>query len=169
MTRILGIDPGSRITGFGIVETSGRGFRYVTSGVIRTASAPFPDRLRVIFEDLSALISEHQPHGMAVEQVHVRHNVATALKLGQARGVAICAGAVKALPVHEYTPAEAKQALVGHGGADKRQVQTMVRLLLDLPSPPPEDAADALAMALCHLHQGPFARRVALASARQWK
>ncbi|MCP1674082.1 crossover junction endodeoxyribonuclease RuvC [Natronocella acetinitrilica] len=169
MSRILGIDPGSRVTGFGIVESAGRGFRYVTSGVIRTASATFPERLRIIFEDLTALIHEHQPEALSVEQVHVRHNVSSALKLGQARGAAICAGAVLGLPVHEYTPAEAKQALVGQGSADKQQVQMMVRLLLELPTAPPEDAADALAMALCHLHQSPFSRRVAQATAKQWK
>ncbi len=169
MNRILGVDPGSRITGFGIVESAGRGYHHVTSGMIRTASAPFPERLRIIFEDLTALIRDFNPQSMAIEQVHVRQNVASALKLGQARGAAICAGAVAGLAVHEYTPAEAKQALAGHGGADKHQVQTMVRLLLGLPAAPSEDAADALAMALCHLHQSAFSSRVATATARQWK
>ncbi|MCC5809211.1 MAG: crossover junction endodeoxyribonuclease RuvC [Ectothiorhodospiraceae bacterium] len=169
MTRILGIDPGSRITGYGLVDGNGQHCHYVASGVIRTADAPFPDRLRIIFQDLSSLIKEYQPHAMAIENVHVRHNVSSALKLGQARGAAICAGANEGLPVHEYTPAVVKQALVGVGNAGKAQVQAMVQLLLELPAAPPEDAADALAMAICHLNQARLSGRTALAAARQWK
>lgn len=169
MTRVLGIDPGSRITGYGVVDGSGQQYRYVTSGVIRTADAPFPERLRIIFQDLSTLIDEFRPDVMAVEDVHVRHNVSSALKLGQARGAAICAGANQGLVVHEYTPAVVKQAVVGSGNAGKAQVQSMVQLLLELPSIPPEDAADALAMALCHLNQARLSSQLASAAARQWK
>ncbi|MCC5856721.1 MAG: crossover junction endodeoxyribonuclease RuvC [Ectothiorhodospiraceae bacterium] len=168
MSRILGIDPGSRITGYGVVEGSAQRFRYVASGVIRTAGADFPDRLRIIFQDLDRIIGEYQPDALSVEQVHVRHNVASALKLGQARGAAICAGANRGLPVHEYTPAVVKQALVGSGNADKAQVQYMVRLLLELERTPPEDAADALALALCHLNQERLSGRLARAATTQW-
>lgn len=154
--RVLGVDPGSRTTGFGLVEQRPGGPRYLESGVIRTGNVAFNDRLGVIFGDLCALIERQRPDTMVVEQVFVRHNVASALKLGQARGAVICAGAQAGLAIHEYTASVAKLALVGHGRASKRSMQDMVRLVLGLPAAPPEDAADALALALCHLQQLPL-------------
>lgn len=148
--RILGIDPGSRITGFGIVDAEGARVRYIASGAIRTEERDFPLRLRCIFENLSSVIEQYRPEAMAIEQVFVQRNVDSALKLGQARGAAICAGVLRDLPVAEYTPAEIKQAVVGSGGASKEQVQFMVRALLALQGQLQADAADALAVALCH-------------------
>lgn len=152
MTRVLGIDPGSRLTGFGILELrEGRGV-YIASGCVRTANGPFAERLQVIFDSLGQIMEQHRPDEMAVEQVFVHKNPDSALKLGQARGAAICAGVSRALPVSEYSPREIKQAIVGRGGADKPQVQHMVRVLLNLTDQPQSDAADALAVALCHIH-----------------
>ena len=153
MTRIIGIDPGSQITGYGIIDIMGNKTTYVDSGCIRTPSGqPLANRLRSIFEAISQIISQYRPDEMAVEQVFMHRNPDSALKLGQARGVAICAGAVQDLPVSEYAPRAIKQAVVGSGGAVKEQVQHMVCALLDLPQRPQSDAADALAVALCHVH-----------------
>ncbi len=160
MTRVLGIDPGSRVTGYGILDADGGRYTYCNSGVIRTGAAAFPERLRVIFSDLDALIGQYQPELLAVEQVFVQKNVSSALKLGHARGAAICAGVTNGLAVAEYTPRAVKQALVGTGSADKAQVAHMVRQLLGLDSPLAEDAADALAVALCHVHQTPLQQRI---------
>lgn len=160
MTRVLGIDPGSRLTGYGVVDAERGFYRYVDSGVIRTLDAPLPERLRVIFQDLSRIIGAHKPTIMAVEQVFVQKNIGSALKLGQARGAAICAGVTQDLSVTEYTPRAIKQALVGTGAADKAQVAHMVRQLLRLESALAEDAADALAVALCHVHQTPLQQRI---------
>jgi len=150
MSRILGIDPGSRITGFGVIEVVGSSTRYLASGVIRTEGQEFPQRLRCIFEQVSEVIAQYAPDTLAIEQVFVNRNVDSALKLGQARGVAICAGVMRDLPVAEYAPMEIKQAVVGTGAATKEQVQFMVRALLSLNGTLPADAADALAVALCH-------------------
>lgn len=160
MTRVLGIDPGSRLTGYGIVDAHGGGYKYVDSGVIHTRAADFPERLRVIFTDLVELIGRHEPDLLAVEQVFVQKNVSSALKLGQARGAAICAGVTRGLAVAEYTPRTVKQALVGTGAADKAQVAHMVRQLLGVESALAEDASDALAVALCHVHQTPLQQRI---------
>ena len=148
--RILGIDPGSRFTGFGIIDTDGRQARYVTSGCVRVTGETWAERLGVIFECISELVADHQPHEMAIEKVFMHRNADSALKLGQARGAAICAVITQNIPVHEYTPAEIKQSVVGKGNAAKEQVQHMVRVLLNLPGNPQADAADALAAALCH-------------------
>ena len=150
--RILGIDPGSRITGFGVIEVVQGKFSYVTSGCIRVAGESLPQKLKSIFECVSEIVTEFAPTEMAIEQVFMRNNVDSALKLGQARGAAICAGVTQGLEVFEYTPTQIKQAVVGKGHADKTQVQFMVRALLKLPAVPQEDAADALACALCHRH-----------------
>ena len=152
MPRILGIDPGSHITGYGIIDVQGPRSRYVSSGCIRLQAQPMPERLRVIYESLVELIAEYVPEEMAVEQVFMHRNADSALKLGHARGVAICAGVVSELPVAEYAPRTIKQAVVGHGGATKEQVQHMVCALLELAARPQADAADALAVALCHGH-----------------
>ena len=150
MIRILGIDPGSRFTGFGVIETDGTQSRYVTSGFIRVSGETWAERLGVIFESVTELVQTHQPHEMSIEKVFMHRNADSALKLGQARGAAICAVITHEIPVHEYTPAEIKQSVVGKGNAAKEQVQHMVRVLLNLPGNPQADAADALAAALCH-------------------
>jgi crossover junction endodeoxyribonuclease RuvC len=150
MTRILGIDPGSHITGYGIIDVQGPRSRYVSSGCIRLGPQPMPARLRIIYESVAELIAAHAPEEMAVEQVFMHRNPDSALKLGHARGVAICAGVMAELPVSEYAPRTIKQAVVGYGGATKEQVQHMVCALLGLSARPQADAADALAVALCH-------------------
>jgi crossover junction endodeoxyribonuclease RuvC len=159
MPRILGIDPGSRATGYALVESDGRSSRHVASGVLRIPAGALSTRLGFIFEGLTALIDEHGPEEVAVESVFVAHNAGSALKLGQARGAAISACAVRGLEVAEYSPREVKLAVVGHGGADKAQVQHMVRALLTLREVLQADRADALAIALCHAHsRGGLAR-----------
>ena len=152
MVRILGIDPGSRVTGFGLIEVTGARSRCLDHDVIRLGDGPLPERLLLLMQRLRALCAEFRPDEVAMEQVFVRRNVASALTLGQARGVAICAVAEAGLPLHEYAPASIKQAIAGNGRADKPQVQHMVKALLNLPAAPAEDAADALACALCHAH-----------------
>lgn len=152
MALILGIDPGSRKTGFGIVNAVGGKLEYVTSGVIRVPDGDLASRLKVIFDSLTELIHRHCPQEMAVEQVFMARNASSALKLGQARGAAITAAVAQDLPVFEYEARKVKQSVVGSGSADKLQVQHMVKTLLNLPTAPQEDAADALAVALCHAH-----------------
>ncbi|MEI2646296.1 MAG: crossover junction endodeoxyribonuclease RuvC [Candidatus Competibacter sp.] len=151
--RLMGIDPGSRITGYGIIDWDGPRSRHVASGCIQTASdRPVPERLKTIYEAVAAIIQAHRPMEVAVEQVFMHRNPDSALKLGQARGAALCAVVMAELPVSEYAPRAIKQAVVGGGAADKLQVQHMVRLLLNLPDAPQADAADALAVAICHAH-----------------
>lgn len=152
MPRILGIDPGSRITGYGIIDSDGRRSRHVASGCIRTGKGEFPERLGLIFEGVRQLIAEHAPAELSIEQVFVSKNASSALKLGHARGAAITAAVTAGLPVFEYTPAAVKQALVGTGRADKEQVQHMVRVLLALQGEMGLDQSDALGIALCHAH-----------------
>jgi crossover junction endodeoxyribonuclease RuvC len=158
--RILGIDPGSRITGIGIIDTDGRRNQHVFSTCLRLGDASFPERLGTIFSELTRIICEYQPLEMAIESVFVSNNPASALKLGQARGAAICAGVISGLPVAEYSPKEVKQATVGKGGADKAQVQHMVKLLLSLQGRLQVDTADALAVALCHAHASHLQHRL---------
>ena len=152
MKRILGIDPGSRITGYGIIDVDGDRAAVATFGVIKTGAGEFPQRLGAIFAGIRELVDEFRPDEVAVENVFVSKNAASALKLGQARGAAICAALSRELPVAEYSPRSVKQAIVGRGGADKVQVQHMVCVLLQLRETPQEDAADALGVALCHQH-----------------
>jgi crossover junction endodeoxyribonuclease RuvC len=153
-TRILGIDPGLRVTGYGLLDRAGQQLVYVASGVIRTPDAALPERLKAILDSLNRVITEHRPHQVAVEKVFVNVNPASTLLLGQARGAAICAAVYCSLPVSEYTALQVKQAVVGKGHAAKEQVQQMVRRLLALPGDPSPDAADALACAICHAHGG---------------
>lgn len=160
MLRILGIDPGSRITGYGIIETDGRNSCRVTSGCIKTPDGELPQRLAVIFDAISNIVTEFQPQSTAIENVFMAKNAASALKLGQARGAAICAMATRGLDVAEYSPRGIKQAVVGNGGADKDQVQHMVKLLLNYKQLMKADESDALAVALCHAHTMQFARRL---------
>jgi len=151
--RVFGIDPGSDRTGYGCVDSDGSRHRLVVCGAITTRSCTtFPDKLLVIYRELAALIARHAPAMVAVENVFHAVNVRSALKLGHARGIAILAAAEQGVPIAEYTPAEVKRAVVGYGRAEKHQVQEMVRLILSLPAvPEPNDAADALAVAICHL------------------
>ena len=150
MALILGVDPGSLKTGFGIIDSLGATPRYVTSGVIRLPDAGLPERLKIIFDSLTEIILEYCPQEMAIEQVFVSKSAGSALKLGQARGAAIVAGVTQSLPVAEYEARKVKQSVVGSGAADKWQMQQMVKTLLKLPGTPQEDAADALGVALCH-------------------
>ena len=160
--RIFGIDPGSDRTGYGCVDSDGSRHRLVVCGAIATRScATFPDKLLVIHRELAALIAAQRPTVVAVESVFHAANVRSALKLGHVRGVAVLAAVEQGVPVAEYTPAEVKRAVVGYGRAEKHQVQEMVRLLLGLRAvPEPNDAADALAVAICHIHSLPAASRL---------
>lgn len=150
--RILGIDPGSRITGFGVIDIHGSQVCYIASGCIRVAGEALPERLQQIFAGVAEIALEYRPEAMAIERVFMARNADSALKLGQARGAAICAATSHELVVSEYSPREIKQAVVGRGGATKEQVQHMVCALLGLNDTPQADAADALAVALCHGH-----------------
>lgn len=150
MALILGVDPGSRKTGYGIVNQVSGSFTYVTSGVIRVPDVSLAERLKVIFDSLCQIIETYTPQEFAIERVFMAKSADSALKLGQARGAAIVAAVHHQLPVSEYEARKVKQAVVGNGGADKLQVQHMVKTLLCLPAAPQEDAADALAVALCH-------------------
>jgi crossover junction endodeoxyribonuclease RuvC len=153
--RILGIDPGLRVTGFGLIEKTGTKLSYVASGCIKSgATQDLPERLRIILEELGQVIAAHRPDQVAVEKVFVNVNPESTLLLGQARGTAICAAVMARLPVAEYTALQVKQAVVGAGHAKKEQVQEMVKRLLLLPGHPSSDAADALACAICHAHGG---------------
>ncbi len=152
--RILGIDPGLRVTGFGVIEQTGQQLVYVASGCIRSGEGELPQRLKVLLEGLQEVIAGYKPQCVAIEQVFVNINPQSTLLLGQARGAAICAAVASALPVAEYTALQVKQAVVGAGKAKKEQVQAMVRRLLKLPGDPSPDAADALACAICHAHGG---------------
>jgi len=149
---VLGIDPGSRATGFGVVGVSGSKVVYVASGVIRAGGEDFAERLRVIFDQMTGLLREHRPHEVAIERVFMHRNADSALKLGQARAAAICATFERPVPIHEYAARQVKQAVTGTGGAEKEQVQMMVTRLLGLKGRLQSDAADALAVALCHAH-----------------
>jgi len=154
MSRILGIDPGSRATGYGVIEKQGSRLRFLACGVIRvTDRYTFSQRLKIIFDGLCEVIKEHSPEAAAVEDVFVAVNPRSALKLGHARGVAVLAAMNHGLEVHDYTPRMVKQAVVGYGQADKHQMQQMVRVLLNLSSSPSADAADALAVAICHANR----------------
>jgi len=151
---ILGIDPGLRITGFGVIEKTGNQLRYVTSGCVKSGTGELTARLKVILDGLAEVIAAHRPEEAAIEKVFVNVNPQSTLALGQARGTAICAAVIAGLPVAEYTALQVKQSVVGKGHAQKEQVQHMVRRLLALPGNPSPDAADALACAICHAHAG---------------
>jgi crossover junction endodeoxyribonuclease RuvC len=165
MAIILGIDPGSQKTGFGIIRTLNGKHSYITSGTIRLRAGPLPERLRTIAESVAELVEQHGPTELSIEQVFLARSADAALKLGQARGAAIVPCVLRGLEVSEYSARQIKQSVVGTGAADKAQVQHMVRVLLGLPGPPQEDAADALAAALCHAHTRQGLVRMAGASA----
>jgi crossover junction endodeoxyribonuclease RuvC len=152
--RILGIDPGSRVTGFGVIDCHGGQMRYVASGIIRTSEGSLPERVSEIVAGIAQVAAQYSPDISAIEQVFVNVNPKATLMLGQARGAAIAALVGAQLPVHEYTALQVKQSVVGYGKAKKEQVQDMVMRLLKLPGAPTSDAADALACAICHAHAG---------------
>jgi crossover junction endodeoxyribonuclease RuvC len=173
LRRILGIDPGSRVTGWGFIDSDGRTSRYVASGQIHTAGADLPARLQQIYESVRRLVAEHAPAEVAVESVFMHRNADSALKLGQARAAAICATFGEGVEVFEYAARAVKQAVVGTGAAEKAQVAHMVGVLLARRQPLLADEADALAVALCHAHTRPLlvdpvhGRRVVLAGPRR--
>lgn len=152
MTIVLGVDPGSRITGFGVVRENGRKCEYIASGCIRTPEANLPEKLHTIFQGLQEIIQTYQPTTMGIEQVFMAKSADSALKLGQARGAAIVAGATQGLDISEYSARQVKKTVTGSGAADKEQVMLMVMHLLKLEKRPQVDASDALAIALCHIH-----------------
>jgi crossover junction endodeoxyribonuclease RuvC len=152
VTRILGIDPGSLSTGYGVIDSEGQTLKYVDCGNIRTSGGSFLSRLQEIYFGIDAVVQRFQPDEVAVERAFMHKNADSALKLGQARAAAICGTLVKGVPLHEYSPREVKQAVVGKGGADKEQVQHMMRVLLGLKGALQADSADALAIAVCHAH-----------------
>ena len=158
---VLGIDPGSRITGYGLLRKEGNRLIHLDNGGIWTDSAAdFPGRLEQIFRGITAIIDRHAPDAVAVENIFFSNNVQSALKLGQARGAAVVACVVRGIPVFEYTALQVKQAVVGHGKAAKEQVQQMVRVLLNLAEPAQADASDALAVAICHANSINLAKRL---------
>ena len=161
--KIFGIDPGCERTGYGCIDSSGSRHRMIVCGAITIpAINSFPEKLKIIHVELGILISEHRPDVVAIENLFHAVNARSALKLGHARGVALLAASEAGVPVVEYAPAEIKRAIVGYGRAEKPQMQQMVKLLLGLAEPPtPHDAADALAVAICHVHSttGAIARR----------
>ena len=152
--RILGIDPGLQVTGFGVIDQHGQRLDYVASGCVKSGRGELAERLKTLLEGLNEVIAAHRPAQVVVEKVFVNVNPQSTLALGQARGTAICAAVLAGLPVAEYTALQVKQAVVGNGHAKKEQVQHMVQRLLALPGSPGADAADALACAICHAHGG---------------
>lgn len=152
MSIILGIDPGSRVTGYGIISVQNKKITYLDSGCIRVKGENFDERLLEIFEGITSLVQTYQPNFAAIEQVFMHQNAQSAIKLGQARGAAVVAMASQGLTVGEYSARQIKKSVVGYGAAEKTQVQDMVMSLLKLNARPAEDAADALACAICHYH-----------------
>ena len=161
MTLILGIDPGSIKTGFGVISHQQGRSEYVASGIIRLPKLAMPERLKVIFDSVTEIVQQYSPDELSIEEVFMARDAKAAIKLGQARGVAIVACVNHSMPVYEYAAKSIKQAVVGTGSADKIQVQHMVKSLLKLPAAPKEDAADALAAALCHAHTQQSMMRIA--------
>ncbi len=160
MARILGIDPGSRLTGFGVIDETATGYQYIASGCLRIKGDDFPLRLKQIFAGISDIVEQYQPTEMAIEQVFMHKNADSALKLGQARGAAICAVQLFDIPVFEYAARQVKQAVVGKGSADKLQVQQMVKILLGITGELQIDASDALGISLCHANFQQTQRRL---------
>ena len=166
MTIILGIDPGSLITGYGVISITGNKLTYLDSGCIRVAGKELPQRLQQIYLDIRKIMEQYQPQEAAIEQVFMQQNAGSALKLGQARGAAIVAILVNNIPLGEYSARQVKQAVVGYGAAAKTQVQQMVKTMLNLPKIPQADAADALAIAICHAHSRTSVQAIIAAEAK---
>ncbi len=152
--RLLGLDPGLRVTGYGVIDKDGQRLSYVASGVVRTETGELPARIKIIFDGVLEVLARFKPDAAAIEKVFVNVNPQSTLLLGQARGAAIAALTAAGQPVFEYTALQVKQAVVGNGHADKQQVMHMVKRLLNLPAEPRADSADALACAICHAHGG---------------
>ncbi len=154
--RVLGIDPGTATTGYGVVDGKGSRLRYIAHGAITTpAGQPFATRLKTIFEEMTRLLEEHAPDAVAIEKIYFSQNVTTGIAVAQARGVIALAAELAGKPIGEFSPLEVKNAVVGYGKATKQQVQEMVKILLTLDArPKPDDAADALALAICQVHAG---------------
>ncbi len=160
--RILGIDPGTRITGYGIIDVEGNRLRHVDNGIIKTSSGtPLPARLKIIYDGLTKVLGEFNPQAVAIEQVFLAKNPRAALTLGHARGTAVIAAVNLGLAVDEYSALQVKSSVVGYGHAGKQQVQQMVKALLNLPEIAQEDASDALAVAICHAHSRTINQAVA--------
>lgn len=155
---IFGIDPGIAIVGYGVLEYKGNKFRVIDYGAVQTTNGNnFPTRLKIVYDEISLLLDKHKPDALAIEELFFNKNVKTAITIGQARGAQILAAVNKGIEVYEYTPLQVKQGVVGYGRADKRQIQEMVKILLNLDKiPKPDDVADALAVAICHAHSGNF-------------
>jgi len=165
--RILGIDPGTRITGYGIIDVEGNRLRHIDNGIVKTRSSdPLPLRLKAIYDGLTVVLKEFSPEAVAIEQVFMAKNPKAALTLGHARGTAVIASVNLDLEVHEYSALQVKSAVVGYGHAAKQQVQHMVKALLNLPEVAQEDAADALAVAICHANSRTL-RQIAINSGRR--
>lgn len=164
MSLILGIDPGSRVTGYGLIRFASGKYEYVASGCIRLSDSALPARLNTIFLGVTQLAQQYLPDEFAIEEVFLAKNASSALKLGQARGAAIVAATMQELEVFEYSARKVKQAVVGNGGAEKSQVQHMVKQILKLEGDPQADAADALAIAICHAHMRQNLLKIAGAS-----
>ncbi len=157
--RILGIDPGFAITGYSVIEYIGNKFKLITSGAITTkAGVPFPIRLTTIYDELDAIIKKYQPEVMSVEELFFNQNITTAINVAQARGIVLVVGCKNGIPTYEYTPLQIKQAVVGYGRADKKQVQQMVKAILNVAQIPKlDDTTDSMAAAICHAHSSKFA------------
>jgi crossover junction endodeoxyribonuclease RuvC len=155
---IFGIDPGIAIVGYGIIEYQGNKFNVIDYGAILTGPEhPFPKRLKMVYDELNELLLKYKPDAIAIEELFFNKNAKTAIKVGQARGVQILAAMNNGIDIYEYTPLQVKQGVVGYGRAEKKQIQEMVKLLLNLKKvPKPDDVADALAVAICHAHSGNF-------------
>lgn len=153
---IFGIDPGIAIVGYGVIEYKGNSFKTIDHGVITTqAKYTFPERLKMVYDELTVLLDKYNPDSVAIEELFFNKNVKTAITVGQARGVQVLAAINKGADIYEYTPLQVKQGVVGYGRAEKKQVQEMVKVILGLKNiPKPDDAADALAVAICHAHSG---------------
>lgn len=169
MHRIIGIDPGSRFTGVGIIDTHKQAIQHVHHETVKCGDGDFPERLKIIFSTVNELVRQFRPHEMAIETVFMAKNANAALKLGQARGAAICATVMNDVIVHEYAPKAIKQAVVGKGAADKTQVQYMVKLLLNLKENVQNDAADGLAVAICHANNRWAQQRLVNNNTSNWR
>lgn len=155
---IFGIDPGIAIVGYGVIKYTGNKFSVLDFGAVQTSNKySFPHRLKIVYDEISVLLDKYKPDALAIEELFFNKNVKTAITIGQARGAQILAAVNKGIEVYEYTPLQVKQGVVGYGRADKKQIQEMVKILLNLPKvPKPDDVADALAVAICHAHSGNF-------------
>lgn len=160
--RIIGIDPGYAITGFGVIEYNGNHFELIKAGAIETkAGVPFPTRLQKIYDDMTCLIEEYKPDAISIEELFFNTNTTTAIGVAQGRGAVLIAASKTSTPIYEYTPLQVKQSVTGYGRADKKQVQSMVKAVLKLDKIPKlDDTTDAMALAICHAHSARFSEPI---------